>query len=66
MKPIKLLTLSLLLLLGTMNGWAQKTVVWEKPLSTFSRISERFNISKVEFCDTATVLTFHFQFSSGM
>ena len=66
MKPIKLLTLSLLLLLGTMNGWAQKTVVWEKPLSTFSRISERFNISKVEFCDTATVLTLHFQFSSGM
>lgn len=48
-----------------MNGWAQKTVVWEKPLSTFSRISERFNISKVEFCDTATVLTLHFQFSSG-
>lgn len=66
MKPIKLLTLSLLLLLGTMNGWAQKTVVWEKPLSTFSRISERLSISKVEFCDTATVLTLHFQFSSGM
>ena len=66
MKPIRLLTLYLLLLLSTMNGWAQKTVVWEKPLSTFSRISERFNISKVEFCDTATVLTFHFQFSSGM
>ena len=66
MKPIKLLTLSLLLLLDTMNGWAQKTVVWEKPLSTFSRISERFSISKVEFCGTATVLTLHFQFSSGM
>lgn len=66
MKPIKLLTLSLLLLLGTMNGWAQKTVVWEKPLSTFNRISQRFSISKVEFCDTATVLTLHFQFSSGL
>ncbi len=53
------------MLLGIVNGWAQKVVVWEKPLSAFSRITQRLSISRVEFCDTATVMTFHLDFPAG-
>lgn len=65
MKSIRQLSLSFLVLLGTVNVWAQNVVVWEKPLSAFSRITQRLSISKVEFCDTATVLTFHMNFPGG-
>lgn len=53
------------MLLGTVNGWAQKAVVWEKPLSAFNRITQRLTVGKVEFCDTATVMTFHLNFPGG-
>lgn len=52
-------------MLCMMSAWAQKTVVWEKPLTAFSRITQRLSISKVVFCDTATVLTFHVNFPAG-
>ena len=47
------------------TSWAQKNVVWEKPISAFNHITQRLTISKVEFCDTATVLTFHLNFPAG-
>ena len=62
---MKQLSLSLLFLFVAVNSWAHKTVVWEKPLSAFSRITQRLSISKVEFCDTATVMTFHLNFPPG-
>ncbi len=52
-------------LLSFTTSWAQKNEVWEKTLSTFSRITQLLCISKVEFCDTATVLTFHLNFPAG-
>ncbi len=58
------ITLFVLLFCFTAS-WAQKRVVWKKPLSAFNRITQRLSISKVEFCDTATVLTLHMEFPAG-
>lgn len=48
-------------LLYVSGAWAQKSVVWEKPLTAYSRIDSRIKISKVEFKANETVLTFHLQ-----
>ena len=57
--------MTLLVMLGFVGVIAQKTIVWEKPLTAYNRITQRLTISKVEFCDTATVLTFHLTFAGG-
>ena len=63
---MKRILLSLILLTTCVETfYAQKNVVWEKPLTAFNRMAQRLSISKVEFCDTATVLTFHFSFPAG-
>lgn len=64
MKKILITTL-LTALLCVAPSWAQKSVVWENPQTAYSRISTMFHIKKVELCDTATVLTFHFSFPAG-
>ena len=63
---MKRILLSLILLTTCVETfYAQKNVAWEKPLTAFNRMAQRLSISKVEFCDTATVLTFHFSFPAG-
>ena len=57
--------MTLLVMLGFVGIMAQKTIVWEKPLTAYNRITQRLTISKVEFCDSATVLTFHLTFAGG-
>ena len=58
--------MAMLAVMLSLTTWAaQKNVVWEKPLTAFNRITTRLSISRVEFCDTATVLTFHFEFPAG-
>lgn len=61
----RFLILSSLLMSVFLTSLAQKSTVWERPLSEYSRISSRVTISKLEFTDTATVLTFHFNFPAG-
>lgn len=61
----RFLILSSLFLSVFLTSMAQESTVWEHPLSGYSRISKRLSISKVEFCDTATVLTFHLNFPAG-
>ncbi len=46
-------------------SWARKSVVWDKPLTTFNMITQLLSISKVEYCDTATVLTLHMENLAG-
>lgn len=48
-------------LLYISGAWAQKNVVWEKPLTAYSRITDMLEVSKVEFNKQETVLTFHLQ-----
>lgn len=45
----------------SISCWAKKSVVWENPLTAYSRIDSRIKISKVEFKANETVLTFHLQ-----
>lgn len=62
----KRVLMAMFVALLSLTTWAaQKNVVWEKPLTAFNRITTRLSISRVEFCDTATVLTFHFEFPAG-
>lgn len=58
-------TFTLLLWVSMLTSWAQNSVIWKNPLTAFSRITQRLNVSKMEFTDTATVLTFHFTFPAG-
>ena len=46
-------------MLSMMSVWSQKNIVWEKPLSAYSRMTGRLDVTRVEFCDTATIMTFH-------
>lgn len=62
---MKRIIIVLVAMLSMMSVCAKKTVVWEKPLSEYNRITQSLSISKVEFCDTATVLTFHLNFPGG-
>ena len=62
----KRVLMAMFVALLSLTTWAaQKNIVWEKPLTAFNRITTRLSISRVEFCDTATVLTFHFEFPAG-
>ncbi len=61
----RFLILSSLLLSVFLTSWAQNSVVWENPLTAFSHIAQHLSVSKVEFTDTATVLTFHLNFPAG-
>lgn len=44
---------------------AQKSVVWDKPLSAFSKVMGILNVTKVEMNDTATVVSFHIRMRAG-
>lgn len=56
----KCVSLIVIMMLG-ISCWAKKSVVWENPLTAYSRIDSRIKISKVEFKANETVLTFHLQ-----
>ena len=44
---------------------AQKSVVWENPLSAYSKVTEILNVTKVEMNDSATVVSFHIRIRAG-
>lgn len=44
---------------------AQKSVVWDRPLSAYSKVMGILNVTKVEMNDTATVVSFHVSMRAG-
>lgn len=44
---------------------AQKSVVWDNPLSAYSKVMGILNVTKVEMNDTATVVSFHISMRAG-
>lgn len=46
---VKFIFAILMALLYVSGAWAQKSVVWEKPLTAYSRVTDMIEVSKVEF-----------------
>ena len=44
---------------------AQKSVVWDRPLSAYSKVMGILNVTKVEMNDTATIVSFHISMRAG-
>lgn len=56
---VKFIFAILMALLYVSGAWAQKSVVWEKPLTAYSRVTDMIEVSKVEFNKKETLLTIH-------
>ena len=52
-----------MLALMSLTGWAQKTVVWEKPSAFMGQSNAEFEITKVEMKQTETLLHVHAVFT---
>lgn len=58
-KQKRVITILVVMLFCLPALWAQKNVIWNRPLMAYNRLSAMLSISKIEFADTATFLTFH-------